>query len=90
MGVTLSRYHVYEWYSFMHLFTEGWQLLTMNFHELMHMWIMGKSNQTITPFSNFHDGRELENLPREKKYNEMRSKTKLVERGDGGDSGWEK
>ena len=62
----------------------------MNFHELMHMWIVGKSQQMITPFSTFYDGRELEHFPRKNIYNEISSKTNLVEKADGRDGGWEK
>ena len=66
VGFNIRRDQVYVWGSFMKLLPEGWKLLPMNFHGLMHMWLVGVLQQMIPPFSMFHDGRELENLPKVK------------------------
>ena len=46
----------------MHLLTDLWKLLSMNFHELMHMSLVGAQHQTIPPLKKKQDGRDLDNL----------------------------
>ena len=44
----------------------------MNFHKLMHIWIVGGSQKTIPLVSMFQGGKELENFIRaENKYNDI-------------------
>ena len=62
IGVLVRMFQVYAWGGLMHLLTEEWQFPKMNFHGLVHMWLVGDSKQTILPFSIFQDGRVLENF----------------------------
>ena len=63
----IRGYNVYVWGSEIYLFPERWKLIPMNFHELMHMWLVGASQQMITPFTMLQDGRGLENFQRGQK-----------------------
>ena len=61
---------MFEWFSVMHLLTEGWNFPPMNLHGLMHMWILGVP-QHMLPTSSMHEyGMELDNFTMVKrKYN---------------------
>ena len=45
------------------LFPEGWQFMTMNLYEFMHMWLMDAPQKIIPPILMFKGRRELENIP---------------------------
>ena len=50
LGVTLRRFQVFLYGCDTHLFTQGWQLLPMNLHRFIHMWITGVPQHIVTPF----------------------------------------
>ena len=39
-----------------------WKFMSMNFHELMHMSLVGAQHQMIPPLKKKQDGRDLDNL----------------------------
>ena len=61
----------------------------MSLHGFVHIWLVGTPQQTITPFSMFQVGSELEKFPQGKNgYNPMKKIINLVERASGGGVGW--
>ena len=55
--------------------------MSINYHGLMNIFIVGDPHQMIYHFSMFQGGKELENFPMgKKKYNEMVNTMKLMQR----------
>ena len=70
LSFSSRRYHVYAWGISMHLFIEVLQILTINYHGLMHMGLVGASQNTIPLSMVFHNKKGLDNFTMvQKKYN---------------------
>ena len=82
---------MYSWVSMIHLLTYIFQLTPTTLHGLVHMWLVGISLHIVSPLSMFQYERELDNFTKgRKKYNDMDSIMKLVEKVNDRCGGWER
>ena len=67
------------------------QNMSMNFHGLVHIWIVGTTHKIIPSLSMIRYGMELDYFTREQnKYNDMGNIMKILDRESNRGGGWER